>query len=443
MPREGWKSRLLAVGNGGYAGTINYDQMASSLRGGFATLSTDTGHQAGPEDASWAFGHPEKVTDYGYRALHLTTLLGKQIVLSYYGKAVAHSYFDSCSNGGREGLMEAQRFPEDYDGVLAGAPANNWTHMLTSAIDVVQTMTGDPAAYVPTMKLPALHRAALNACDKRDGIIDGINSDPPSCHFDPASLLCKGADTLDCLTAPQVKTVRKLYEGGTTRDGKPLFPGYSPGSELPAWEFWVTGAGPGAGAGSRYPVNFFRYMVAHDPKWEILNADPAVSLKQADDVVGKALNATDPDLTPFVKRGGKLILYHGWDDAAISPKNSIAYLTAVRKSMGDKTADSAIRLYMVPGMEHCAGGPGPNSFGQLGLTEGNGKGSGALDALERWVETDSAPNEILASRFAGKDRTARATMTRPLCPYPHVAQYDGHGDPNRPESFSCKQIENQ
>ena len=433
MPASGWNGRFLGVGNGGFAGTINYEQMSSSLRRGFATASTDTGHEAGAEDASWAFRHPEKVTDYGYRALHLMTLRAKEIVAAFYNQPAGHSYFDSCSNGGREALMEAQRFPEDYDGILAGAPANSWTRMLSSAIDVVQTMTSDPAAYISAMKLPAIHRAALEACDAQDGIIN----DPSQCRFDPAKLACKGEESLACLTPPQMNTLRKLYAGGVDHQGDSLFPGYVPGSELPAWDYWVVGPGPGAGAGSRYPVNFFRYMVTGDPKWEILDADAGRAQTEAERVVGHDLNATDPDLGRFAARGGKLVLYHGWDDAAISPWNTISYFKSVQGKLGAEKAHTFTRLYMAPGMEHCSGGPGPNSFGQLGLTEGHGPGSGVLELLEQWVEHGTAPEAIVATRFESRNGSSTPVLSRPLCPYPGVAAYEGNGSPDRAENFSC------
>ena len=446
LPNSGWNGRFLVVGNGGFAGTINYGQMADGLRLGFATASTDAGHQAGAEDASWAYHHPEKVADYGYRALHLTTQIAKQIIATTYGRAPEHAYFDACSNGGREGLIEAQRFPEDFDGILDGAPANNWTAMLSSGIDVSQTLNGNPAAYISALKLPAIHRKVLDECDALDGVKDGIVSDPSRCHFDPATLLCPaGADSLECLTAPQVAALRKLYAGGSSHTGESIFPGYALGSELPGWTYWVIGPGPGASAGARYPVNFFRYMVTEDPTWDPFKADAASIKRQADAKTGKDLNATNPDLRPFVARGGKLILYHGWYDSAISPWNAIHYWNDVRRTLGDATTDSAVRLYMVPGMEHCSGGPGPTSFGQLGLPAGAGPGSGMLDLLQAWVETGKAPGPILASKFEGAGRgeaqptqVRHAAITRPLCPYPQVQTYKGQGDPNRPESFSCQ-----
>ena len=436
--KSAWNGRLLSVGNGGFAGQINYGQMAASLRLGYATASTDTGHQANSEDASWAWHHPQKITDWAFRALHRTTVTAKQAIAAYYGQPQKHAYFDACSTGGRQGLLEAQRFPADFDGILAGAPANNWEHMMSSAIDIAHTMYADPAAYIPEMKLPAIHRAVLRACDKLDGVEDGIVSDPKACHFDPASLACKGGeDTLSCLTPPQVATLRKLYAGGSTKDGTLIFPGYAPGSEMPGWTYWVIGAGPGAAAGARYPTNFFRYMVTDDPAWEPLHADAAASLAQAEAKFDKEIDAVDPDLHPFFQRGGKLILYHGWDDAAISPWNTIAYFEQVRKAVGPSVAADSLRLYMVPGMEHCAGGPGPDHFGQLGLPGVKGPESGALGKLQRWVEQGEAPDAILAGKFS-KPGDAAPSVTRPLCPYPETAHYDGLGDSQAAESFACR-----
>ena len=434
LPTGAWNSRLMGIGNGGFAGSIGYGQMASALRLGFAVAGTDTGHQAEAQDAGWAYHHPEKVADFGYRGLHLTTLRAKSIVGAVYARAATHAYFDACSDGGREALMEAQRFPEDYDGILAGAPANNWARMLSASIDLAQTMYADPAGYISSMKLPAINRAALAACDTLDGVKDGIVSNPASCKFDPATLLCKDEETLSCLTAPQVKTLTRLYTGGVTRDGSPIFPGLLPGSELPGWPSWITGSGPGGGAG--YANNYFRYMVTSDPKWDVLTADPAAMLQQAQTTTSHDLDATDPDLSKFAARGGKMIMYHGWNDPAISPWNSIAYLKSVHEKMGSQ-ADKAVTLYMVPGMEHCAGGTGPSSFGQLGLPPAR-TGSGILDTLEAWVEHGTTPGPVLTARFTGTGKAAVATTTRPLCPYPQAAKYDGKGDPNLPGSFSCK-----
>ena len=437
MPQQGWNDRLLNVGNGGFAGSIGYGQMMGNLQRGYATAGTDAGHQADGEDASWAYGHPEKVADFGYRAVHLMTLRSKDIVKAFYAHEQKKAYFDACSDGGREALMEAQRFPEDYDGILAGAPANNWAHMLTGGVALIQATQKDPAAYISALKLPAIHRASLAACDALDGVKDGVVSDPAKCHFDPAVLQCKtGEDTLACLTPPQVQSLRALYAGGKDAQGNTIFPGLAPGDEEPAWRDWVLGKAPGGASGNNYGNGYFRYMVLHDPAWQALTADIGKTLQAAMERTAKDVDSTNPDLTPFVARGGKLLMYHGWNDPAISPWNSISYYGAVQKAMGAQKTDTAVRLYMVPGMEHCAGGPGPNNFGQLSLPAADGPGSGALDKLQMWVEDGKAPGIVLAVKQSGSPEAPVRTV-RPLCPYPQQAKYDGKGDPNVPGSFTC------
>src|SRR6266568_1370187 len=258
MPEQGWNGRFLGVGNGGFAGSIGYGQFASYLKRGFAVAGSDTGHQAEGTDASWAYGHKEKVKDFGWRAVHLTAEGAKQIVQAYYGKAEEKAYFDSCSDGGREALMEAQRFPRDYDGILAGAPANAWSTMLTAGIGAMQTLAGDPRAYIPDLKLPAIQKAALEACDGMDGVKDGVINDPTQCRFDPVVLLCKGKEELDCLTRPQVDTLKSLYAGAKDGQGKIIFPGFSMGDES-SWKEWVVGEDPGASLFLRFVQNDFRY----------------------------------------------------------------------------------------------------------------------------------------------------------------------------------------
>jgi Tannase and feruloyl esterase len=426
--KEGWNQRLLDVGNGGFAGSIYYEEMAGNLRKGYATAGTDAGHQADAEDASWAYRHPEKIKDFGYRALHLTTERAKAIVAVFYETAPKKVYFDACSDGGREALMEAQRYPEDYDGILAGAPANDWTHLLTSALDVGHALVADPSAYISSLKLPAITAAVLAACDAQDGLKDGIVNDPRACHFDPESLLCKSGDELTCLTEPQVGALRKLYTGGKDSEGRPIFPGLMPGDES-SWKAWVIGNAPSE---SNYVQNFFRYMVYDDPTWSGLTANVDASLRVANEKMAEPLNATDPDLSRFTARGGKLILYHGWNDPAISPLNTIAYYDSVVAKLGPAQAESSVRLYMVPGMAHCAGGPGPSAFGQLGIP--TAKGAGALSLLEDWVETGKAPTELVATKYSADKKVQ---MTRPLCPYPQLAKYAGRGDPEDSASFSC------
>src|SRR5437660_1452873 len=242
----GWNGKLQGQGNGGFAGEIGYRQLGTAVYQGYATVSTDTGHCAGGTDASWALGHPEKLTDFGYRGIHEMTRVAKVVVQAFYGKDPRHSYFAGCSNGGRQALMEAQRFPEDYDGILAGAPANFWTHLLTKALADAQATTLDAASYIPPSKLPAIARAVNAACDAQDGVTDGVLNDPRQCHFDPGAMLCKEGNSEKCLTAAQVTALKKLYEGPNDAKGQKIFPGYLPGAEEGpgGWETWITGPAP-------------------------------------------------------------------------------------------------------------------------------------------------------------------------------------------------------
>lgn len=434
LPQESWNNRIVDVGNGGFGGSIGYAQMAGNIARGYATAGSDAGHQANAEDASWAYRHPEKIIDFGWRAVHLTALRSKDIVKAFYGQPQKTAYFDSCSDGGREALMEAQRFPEDYDGILAGAPANNWVHMLSGGIPVTQAIMLDPAAYISSLKLPAITKAALAACDAQDSVKDGIISDPAHCNFDPAVLLCKGMDDVTCLTAPQVASLRAIYAGGKDSSGATIFPGLKSGDEAPIWHDWILGNAPSGG--SNYLTGFFRYMVMNDPMWQPLTADADKSLQRAMDRTAKDVNATNPDLSRFAAHGGKLIIYHGWNDPAISPLNSINYYKQVEQAMGAEKTSGSIRLYLVPGMEHCTNGPGPNVFGQLSLPSADGEGSGAMDKLQLWVERGKAPDILLAVK-AGGTREAPVHIVRPLCPFPQQQKYNGTGDPSVPASFSC------
>jgi feruloyl esterase len=292
-------------------------------------------------------------------------------------------------------------------------------------------MLRDPAAYISSMKLPGISAATLAACDAQDGVKDGIISDPSRCHFDPAVLLCKSEDSLTCLTAPQVRFLKSLYAGAAN-----VFPGHTPGGELGAggWSAWILGDGPGAGAGAGFFANYFRYMVFDDPAWNPFNANVDAAVHAADEKTARALNSTDPDLRKFKARGGKLILYHGWNDPAIAPQNTINYYASVQAKVGAVEADKFVRLYMVPGMQHCLGGPGPTVLGQFGTAATDG---GIFAALEQWVETGTAPASITATKYKGDNPRQGVQMTRPLCPYPQVAQYKGTGDTNDARSFVC------
>jgi feruloyl esterase len=439
MPASGWNEKYLGVGNGGFAGSIDFRSLGNNLKRGYATAATDTGHEADGTDATWAFHHPEKIVDFGYRALHLTTENAKALVRAYYTRPQHHAYFDSCSDGGREALMEAQRFPEDFDGILAGAPANYWTHLLSNGIALANVMYARPEAYISNVKIPAIQAAVLAACDEKDGVKDGFLNDPVKCRFDPSVLLCKGPESRKCLTAPQIESLRLIYSGGRNTKGDQIFPGLMPGAEdgPNGWSSWIMGLSPGQSEIGAFVDDYFRYMVLDNPTWTSLSGNLDAAVRAADEKTAHALNATDPDLSRFAARGGKLILYHGWNDPAIAPLNTINYYEAVRSAMGPQKADSFVQLYMAPGMQHCTGGPGPNSFGQLGTVTARGDKHGIYDALEHWVEQGTAPGQIVATKYLDDNQSKTVKTTRPLCPYPEIAHYNGTGDTADAANFTC------
>jgi feruloyl esterase len=440
LPATGWNGKFQQVGNGGYAGTIPLAAMAQPLLGGYATAGTDDGHAAGTSN-SWAIGHPEKVIDFGYRAVHETSVQAKAIVRAFYGKDLARSYFVGCSDGGREGLMEAQRFPDDFIGIVAGAPASAWTHLQFAGVWNERALHETPASNIPLNKLPVLQNAAVAACDALDGVKDGLIQDPARCHFDPAVTRCKDADAPNCLTTPQVEAARKIYSGARNpRTGKQIFPGYSPGTEaVPAnWALWMIGLGPGqASIGSIFANSYFADFIFDDPKWDFRTLNFDSDVKKADDKFASVLDSTNPNLTPFKSRGGKLIQYHGWGDAAIAPQSSVDYYKSVLAKMGKKT-QAFYRLFMVPGMSHCGGGLGANVFGNVAPIPHADASHDVVIALDRWVEQGAAPDQIIATRFVDGNPAKGVAMTRPLCPYPKEAHYKGAGDTNDAANFVCQ-----
>jgi feruloyl esterase len=433
LPLAGWNGKFQGVGNGANAGSISYAAMATALRRGYATASTDTGHATrNARDAAWAMGHPELMVDFGYRAVHVTAENAKKIVLGFYGRPPAHSYFESCSTGGRQALMEAQRFPEDYDGIIAGDPAANWTHFQAGGhLWIVLALNKDPESYISAGKLKRLNDAVNAACDAIDGIADGVLDDPRKCRFDPQTLACKsGQDSDSCLTAKQVKAVKDIWSGARNSSGDLIYPPYMPGAEAAGgWASYMTGTGPLTGNHWDQSDNVFKYMVFENPRWDFRTFDYDRDVPFADVKLGKMLDAFDPDLTSFERRGGKLILYHGWSDPSISPLNTIDYyervVTFLQGQDGRQRAQQRVqqfmRLFMVPGMLHCSGGPGPNRFDMLA-------------ALEEWREQGLAPERVVASH-ATNGVTDR---TRPLCVFPNVAVYHGHGSTDDAASFACQ-----
>ena len=437
MPSAGWNGKLQGIGNGGFAGTIPYGALSLPIARGYAIATTDTGHVGG--DASWALGHPEKLVDFGYRAIHETAVRAKAILQAFYGAGPQRSYFSSCSNGGRQALMEAQRYPEDYDGIIAGAPANFWTHLLVAAAWDVQALS-DPASYIPASKLKAIEAAALAACDARDGVTDGVIDVPAKCGFDPSTLRCAGPESDSCLTEPQVAALKKIYAGPRNSPGEQVFPGYPPGSETGpgGWGLWITGAKPGGSLLTFFSTQYFRNIVFENASWDSKTFNLDTDAKLADEKTARILNATDPNLTAFQRRGGKLILYHGWNDAAIPAQNTINYYQSVVARMGQRDADRFVRLYLVPGMQHCGDGPGPNTFGQFGLSIQADAEHDISLALERWVEKGIAPDTIIAAkRTADPDPTKGVLRTRPLCAYPQVARWKGTGNTDDAANFVC------
>ena len=439
MPAAGWNGKLQGTANGGFAGTISYTSLAGALSHEYAVTGTDTGHSGAMVDATWALGHPEKVVDFGHRGIHEMTRVAKEVTHAFYGRAPQRSYFAGCSDGGREALMEAQRYPADYDGILAGAPANNWTPLLTTAVWDTQALTLDPASFIPPAKISTIAAAVNAACDELDGVKDGILNDPRQCKFDPATIQCKaGEDDDKCLTAAQAAALKKIYAGPHDSQGHEVFPGFLPGAEdgEDGWGPWITGPAPLKGLVAMFGIGFYSNMVydKHDLDYKTFTLE--AGLKAADERTASALNATDADLGPFKARGGKLIMYHGWDDPAISALNTVHYYESVRAKMGAPEMDSFVRLYMVPGMQHCGGGPGADSFGASYSGSPDAQHS-VRAALEEWVEKGAAPGTIIASKYVGEDHQ-HPKMTRPLCPYPLAAKYKGSGDTNDAASFVCE-----
>ncbi len=430
LPLSGWNGKFNGIGNGGYGGAIP-GVAGDGLARGYATAGTDMGHSAA--DPVWALGHPEKIADWAYRANHVTAGLAKTIITAFYGVGPTLSYFTGCSDGGHEALMEAQRFPDDYDGIVAGAPANYWSHQSTAWVWEGTALLASPLS---VNQLKAITAAVVRECDAIDGLRDGLIDDPRRCAFDPAGLQRAGV-----LTAAQAEAVRKVYAGPRNpRTGEQLYPGLERGSEYDSF----TDSGIAQLVGSWMALQpatppvpflgdfFFKQMVFNDLGWDYRTLDYNRDVAFADRKMGPVVNSTDPDLSDFKSLGGKLIMWHGWNDPLVNPRNSINYYKSVvaklhnghtkdfdEKAPGPtKETDAFLRLFMVPGMDHCLLGSGPNVFD-------------TLTPLERWVEQGWAPERIVASGGAVPNRT------RPLCPYPQVARYQGRGSIDDAANFAC------
>jgi feruloyl esterase len=413
MPAANWNGKFQAVGNGAFSGAIAYPAMMTALRRGYATASTDTGHEG--DTASFALS-ADKLTDFGWRAVHEMTVASKKLVASHYEQAPKLSYWNGCSAGGRQAMKEAQRFPADFDGIIAGAPGLDWTGRSAMATRVAHALQKDEAARLGPAQFKLVHQAVLEACDANDGVKDGVLDDPRKCKFDPGVLQCKGSADAGCLTPAQVNTVQMLYADEVNPKTHRRIAGLQRGSELGWTDMGWTASARATG------LSQFRFIVFKDPQWEIDRFNFPADIVRADEIDNGTLNALDSNLQPFISRGGKLIQYHGWSDPQISPTNSADYYESVLKTVGGpaKVAGS-YRLFMAPGMGHCAGGDGPNTFDMVG-------------ALEQWVEQGKAPDSIIASHAAN----GRVDRTRPLCPYPQVAEYKGSGSTDDAANFVCK-----
>jgi feruloyl esterase len=412
MPLAEWNGKFLTVGNGGWGGSIQYGALADGVRRGYAVASTDTGHTTA--DASFAIDHPEKLVDFGYRAVHETAVQGKATVAAMYGAAPRYSYFNGCSGGGRQSFVEAQRYPADFDAIIAGAPGYDRTGVAFQTLGMIQATHETPESFIEPEKYALIHDAAMAMCDARDGLKDGLISDPVGCDFDPGVLQCKGGDTKACLTAAQVTAARKIYATvSDPRTGEVLTAGLEPGSEL----HW----GGVAGRDPHYMYfSLFQHVVFPNQDFDYRDIDVAKHLDRARAADAGILAATSADLTPFISRGGRLLMYHGWADQNIPPLGSVAYYDRVVDTLGKARTEEGVRLYMVPGMGHCGGGHGPNEFDML-------------EVLEQWRELGHAPAAVVATQR----ENGEVVRTRPLCPYPQVAKYDGTGSIDDAANFSC------
>jgi feruloyl esterase len=422
MPLANWNGKFLGVGNGGLAGFITYTAgsggiergMAEALKRGYATASTDTGHMG--NTAAPFLGHPEKLADFAYRAVHEMTIAAKAMIKAFYDTNPKFSYWNGCSTGGRQALIEAQRFPADYDGIIAGAPPISQTRLVTWVTHVGHAALKEPAYVIPSSKYPMIHRAVMNACDAVDRLKDGLIGDPTRCRFDFATLGCRGEDSASCLTSAQVDSARNLTNPLIhAKTGETIYPGLALGSEL-GWAARIGGPEP-----HFFGTDYFKYVFYKNPNWDWRTFDLESAVAIADSADYRILNATNPDLRTFQQRGGKLLMFHGWSDQNFSALSTIRYYESVRDTVGAGQIGEWLRLFLAPGMAHCGGGEGPNVFDPLA-------------ALEQWVEKGHAPATMTASHSVD----GKLDRTRPLCPYPQVAKYRGAGSIDEAVNFTCR-----
>jgi feruloyl esterase len=413
MPAENWNGKLVGIGNGVWAGSISYSALAEPLTKGYAAVATDTGHVGSGMDAKFAVGHKEKLIDFAYRAVHEMTVKAKTILAAFYGRKEQRSLWVSCSTGGRQGLMEAYRYPEDYDGISSMAPANPMVGLMISSLWTGYAVMKDDTRRLSRSQMTAVHKDYIDQCDEKDGLKDGIASDPERCNFNPAILQCKEEKREDCLTVPQVAALSDIYAGPKNpRTGKQIFTGFPPGSEQQLMMM--------AGGKEPFPVatSYFRDIVFNDPQWDYKSYDYDKDLAASYNAGSEILDVPSDGLGKFIEGGGKLLLSHGWADGLIPARNTVEFYKSMTANMNPEKAADSVRLFLIPGAGHCGG--------EAGVTD-------MLSVIDQWVETGKAPDRIIASSSANEK-----PLTRPLCPYPQVAKYKGSGSTDDAANFECK-----
>jgi feruloyl esterase len=412
LPQSGWNHKLQSSGNGGLGGVIPYPALAASVKAGYAAVGTDTGHVGG--NADFAAGHPEKLVDFGHRAIHEMTVAAKTVVAAHYDARPTRAYFNSCSTGGRQALIEAQRYPDDFDGIVAGDPSWDQMRLYAARVWLNTYVNRTPAAVIPASKYPMIHDAVLERCDAVDGVKDGVVEDPTKCAFEFSTLTCGGADRADCLTKDQVETANAMMRPiRDPKSGSALHPGrYYPGSELG----WGGVAGPVPSGESHEGMR----KIVFTPDWDYRTIKVPDDVERAVRADRGLLYGGDPDLSRFFKRGGKLLMYHGWADPLVSPDTSLMMFKRIHDTVGSSSANS-LALFMVPGMGHCQGGPGTDVFDKAA-------------AVDQWVETGKKPRSIEAAHMAD----GIVARTRPLCAYPMTAHYKGSGSTDDAKNFQCQ-----
>ena len=420
LPSENWNGRFMQTGNGGAAGSIVLTSLVDPLMRGYAVANTDTGHQGGGGDFDWAAGQPEKLTDYAWRAVHELTVTGKEITTARFGTPPEKSYWNGCSTGGRQGLVEAQRFPDDYDAIIAGAPASNWTPLMSLSILIQRNFGPDGMS---ASKLGLLKEAAISTCDALDGVNDRIIANPAQCDFDPGILQCQTDVSAQCLSTQEVNAARNIYAGLVDSSGQVLMPGTGPGSE----PLWGAYASPAFSIGT----SFYKNAVLQNPQWDPATFDVDSDVARALAADNGAHDAMNADISAFLAQGGKLITYHGTTDGLIPFRNSLNYFQSMVATLGEEAVNDSVRYYQIPGMDHCSGGEGAHAIDWLG-------------AMEDWVENDNAPQALVATHPAPPPGAPVEgdEFTRPACVFPEAARYTGSGDTNNAESFECAIPEN-